>query len=116
MADNSSTFNYKRKPNGLAPAHLLTEQQWHWIEEYLLSNDIHRASVAAGYAKDRDLRDKPNVQKALAQAQKFRSARTAIHADLVLRRWWMLATADVNELVELRITPCRHCWGLDHKY
>jgi phage terminase small subunit len=116
LLPTSSSYKYKRKPNGLAPAHVLTEQQWSWVEEFLLSHDTQRASIAAGYSKDKDLRDNPHVQKALQQAQKFRSARTAVHADMVLRRWWMLATADANELVELRITPCRNCWGWNHKY
>ena len=82
----------------------------------MLSADLQRASTAAAYAGVVDLRSDPKVRDALAQAQMFRSARTAIHSDFVLQRWWALATADVNEIVEVRVAPCRRCWGRGHRY
>lgn len=34
----------------------------------------------------------------------------------VFRRWVDIATADVNDLVRMRIDCCRYCHGEDHKY
>lgn len=34
----------------------------------------------------------------------------------VFNMWATIATADVDELVGLRVGACRHCYGLDHKY
>lgn len=106
----------KRERRPLAPAYTLTHQQWRWVEEFLLSADLHKASVAAAYSNTMDLRGDPKVRDALAQAQMFRSSRTAIRSDFVLQRWWALATADVNEIVELRVGACRRCWGRGHMY
>lgn len=30
--------------------------------------------------------------------------------------WWEIATADANQLAELRHLCCRHCWGFGHQY
>lgn len=57
-----------------------------------------------------------NVQQALADADQARARRLQIEADAVLRHWWLLATADPNELIELRRTCCRYCHGIDHGY
>ena len=45
-----------------------------------------------------------------------RSARVQISADMVIERWWRIATADPNDLVQLRRGCCRYCHGVDHLY
>jgi phage terminase small subunit len=35
---------------------------------------------------------------------------------MVLRRWWDIATADPNELIQYRRTNCRHCHGEGFAY
>ena len=34
----------------------------------------------------------------------------------VMRRWALIATADVDELIGLRVGCCRHCYGADNMY
>ena len=44
-----------------------------------------------------------------------RATRAEVHADEVLRRWWLLATADARELASIWRVACRYCWGTDHQ-
>jgi len=39
-----------------------------------------------------------------------------LKAEDVLRLIWDTATADPNELIEVRRVCCRHCYGRDHRY
>jgi phage terminase small subunit len=57
-----------------------------------------------------------DVQKRIEELMAERSERLNLKADDVLRLLWMKATADPNELVEVRRDCCRHCYGLDHLY
>lgn len=106
--------------NQIAPASELTAADWRFIEEYLLTLDVVGSARAAEFANPTAtgyaLLARPNIQEALRQARAFRSARAAVAADQVLRRWWLLATADVNDLMEMRIVACRHCHGIDHRW
>lgn len=56
------------------------------------------------------------VSSAVAAAQAARSQRTSITADDVLRRFWLIASADPRELVEYRRTCCRFCHSINHEY
>lgn len=56
------------------------------------------------------------VRQAIRMANTARSSRVNVYPDDVLRRWWMLANADINELVEVRKINCRYCWGEDFSY
>ncbi len=81
---------------------------------------ILNAYVAAGFKRDtgnaaRFHRD-PEVQAMLAEARAERAKRTEITADMVLERWWQIATADPNELVRHEQRACRYCYGDGHFY
>ena len=41
---------------------------------------------------------------------------TAITADIVLQRWWSIANADPNGLIQTRRVCCRYCYGEDHQF
>ncbi len=56
------------------------------------------------------------IQAAIQIAKARREGRTEIYADEVLRRWWLLATADARELTQVRRVNCRRCWGRAHQY
>ncbi len=56
------------------------------------------------------------VSRAIADALVERERRTEITQDAVLKMWWDIATADVNELTEYRRLCCRHCWGFGFNY
>ncbi len=100
----------------------LTPKQQRFVNEYLVDLNATQAAVRAGYSKKRadaigheNLR-KPEIFLGISAAMKAREARTEITQDMVLQRWWMIATADANELVQYRRNCCRHCWGEDHLY
>ncbi|RFC65006.1 terminase small subunit [Fulvimarina endophytica] len=100
----------------------LTPKQARFVEEYLVDLNATQASIRAGYSDKtaysigHELLGKPEIQAAIAAAQTARSERTEITADMVLQHWWAIATAEANELSQLRRVNCRHCWGENHGY
>lgn len=115
--NNPGNYPAKRVKNPIAPAEILTPADWKFVEEYLLDLDHERAAFVAGFAQPataglRLLNHGP-IKRAIRQAMAFRSSRTAVMVDHVLRRWYTLATADANELVQLRLIACRYCHGID---
>lgn len=98
----------------------MTPKMQRFVEGILLDPDNARqAAINAGYSeKGADqtasrLLKNVKVKRALAEARKARSERTEIEADAVLARWWAIATADPNELIEYRRVCCRGCYGGD---
>lgn len=111
----------------LRPPSITREQRRHnaltisdrrFVEEYLVDLSAKEASVRAGLppGAGSQLLSQSRIQLALERERAKRQTRTEIYADEVLRRWWLLATADVRELVQLRRVCCRHCYGIDHQY
>jgi phage terminase small subunit len=100
----------------------LTDKQKRFVEEYLVDLNATQAAIRAGYSEQTAhvqgprLLENVRVQEAIAAAQEARSARVEITQDMVLQRWWEIATADPNELIQLRRTCCRYCHGIDHQY
>lgn len=41
---------------------------------------------------------------------------TSVTITDAFERAWAIATADPNEISQLRRVNCRYCWGIDHKY
>ncbi|WP_323086160.1 terminase small subunit [Providencia alcalifaciens] len=102
----------------------LNDSQVKFVNEYLI--DLNRAAAykRAGYKGEgntayvnatRMLRN-AKVSRAIADALAERERRTEITQDAVLKMWWDIATADVNELTEYRRLCCRHCWGFGFNY
>ena len=56
------------------------------------------------------------IAAAIQAAMELRSARTEITQDMVIKRWWDIATADPNDLIQFRRICCRHCHGKKHLY
>lgn len=100
----------------------LTPKQQKFVEEYLVDLNATQAAIRAGYAENTarvvgaENLTKPAVAAAIAAARSERSARTEITADKVLQRWWEIANADVNDLVQFRRVACRFCHGVEHAY
>jgi phage terminase small subunit len=100
----------------------MTPKQQRFVEEYLIDLNATQAAIRAGYSKrtaysiGEELLGKPAVAEALSAAREARSQRTEITADAVLRRWWDLANADPNDLIQFRRTCCRNCHGEGHAY
>lgn len=103
----------------------LTTKQKIFVDEYLVDLNATRAYKAAypdckkeetiNAAASRLLRN-VKVDAYIKQRLKDRELRTEITQDMVLQRWWDIATADPNEIIHLRRVCCRHCFGIDHQY
>lgn len=102
----------------------LNAKQKRFVEEYLVDFNGSAAYQRAGYAARgnaaevnaaRLLRN-AQVQQAIAAGQAALSERTEITQEMVLERWWQIATADPNDLVQFRRTCCRYCYGEGHAF
>lgn len=108
-------------------AAMITLLQQKFIAEYcktLAEGKPHatQAAIKAGVPKagahvtaSRWLSD-PKISAAIESYKLDVAARAEISTAAVLRRWWELANADPNELMQIRRDNCRHCWGLGHRY
>lgn len=99
------------------PVSGLEPRQQRFVDEYLIDFNATQAAIRAGYSK-RTARSmasenltKPDIQAAIAAARVKQQERTQITADAVLREAWNIATADVRELVQVKVGCCRHCHG-----
>ncbi|HAU5684533.1 TPA: terminase small subunit, partial [Proteus mirabilis] len=102
----------------------LTELQAKFVNEYLIDLNRTAAYKRAGgkcegntaYASASRMYRNVKVNRAITDALAERERRTEITQDAVLKMWWDIATADVNELTEYRRLCCRHCWGFGFNY
>lgn len=100
----------------------LTAKQQRFVEEYIVDMNATQAAIRAGYsARTAEVigyenLNKPQIADAIAEGRKKLSERTGITQEAVLRRWWDIATADPNELIQYRRLCCRYCFGRDHAY
>lgn len=95
----------------------LTSRQQLFVKEFLKDLNVRQAALRAGYSDAHHrVMDSPEVADAIAQAHAERNARLDIDADMVLREVLAIATADTNEIVEIRRGCCRYCYGTEHRY
>lgn len=100
----------------------LNPKQSAFVDEYLVDLNATQAAIRAGYSAKtagqigHELLKKPEVQAAIEARRKKMQEDTAITPEAVLRRWWELASADPNELIQFRRVCCRHCYGDGHAY
>lgn len=100
----------------------LTAKQQRFVEEYLVDLNATQAAIRAGYAAKHaesqayQLLQKTPVTAAIARARSKLSERVEISQEMVLNRYWMIATADPNELSIHRRVNCRHCYGTGHAF
>lgn len=97
-----------------------------FVDFYLKSMDPRDAALKAGYSKttarsisytwvtDPDL--KPEVYQYVKEQLAARRERYEFSTEQILRRYWQIATADPNEIVEVRRVNCRHCQGEGFNY
>lgn len=80
------------------------------------------AAIAAGYSENSAavtatrLLKNAKIQQAIADRQEEIATAASINREAVLRQWWQIATADPNEIMQLRTVPCRYCHGATHLY
>lgn len=100
----------------------LTPRQQLFVVEFMVDLNAMQAAIRAGYTASyakhhaAELQAMPHVAAAIAEAMAVRVERVAVTADMVLERWWKIATANPNDLIQFRRTACRYCHGVDHAY
>lgn len=102
----------------------LNDMQFRFVNEYLVDLNRTAAYKRAGgngegntaYVGASRMYRNAKVNRAITDALADRERRTQITQDAVLKMWWDIATADVNELTEYRRLCCRHCWGYGFNY
>lgn len=112
----------KDKASAASGGRKLNAKQQRFVDEYLIDLNATQAAIRAGYSNktagqigDENLK-KPEIQAAVSAAQQARSERTEINQDMVLRKWWDIANANPNDLMQYRRVCCRHCHGKGHAY
>ena len=58
----------------------------------------------------------PAVREAIRERRLEIAAAASITPEFVLSQWRDIATADPNDLMQLRLVNCRHCRGFNHGY
>lgn len=58
----------------------------------------------------------PKIQARIQELREEIIEKSKMSIDDVLNRWIEIATADPNDLIQLRRECCRHCYGVDNKY
>lgn len=117
----------KRKraaPPSRDPETGLTVRQRVFSDEYLTDLNGARAYRAAGYrgsdnvcaVEAHKLLSNPKIAAYVEAAMAKRSERTEITQDMVLERWWAIATADANDVIQFRRICCRYCYGKGFEY
>ncbi|CAN7641481.1 terminase small subunit [Paraburkholderia terricola] len=105
-------------------AHGLNPKQRRFADFYLISLNATDAYKKAGYeaignsaeVNAARLLRHAQVQAYITERQAELQSKLEITQEMVLKRWWDIATADPNELVEYRRDNCRHCWGNAYAY
>ncbi|WP_046970319.1 terminase small subunit [Dyella japonica] len=93
-----------------------------FVLEYLKDMNGRQAAIRAGYSPisarqtASDLLATPEIQQKVAEAMAARSEATGIEGQMVLDRFWAIATADPRDLIELHRVCCRYCYGKGHRY
>ncbi|MFM0163881.1 terminase small subunit [Paraburkholderia sediminicola] len=104
--------------------HGLNPKQRRFADFYLISLNATEAYKKAGYTAEGNsaevnasrLLRHDQVAAYIAERQAQLQSKLEITQEMVLQRWWDIASADPNELVEYRRDNCRFCWGNAHAY
>lgn len=104
----------------------LNFEQQAFVDEYLSMEKpvawkayqrVYRVSnVKVCEANSSRLLSLAKVRKAIEAGQDARMKRVEYSQDQMFNRLMKMATADINEIMELRRFNCRHCHGKDHLY
>lgn len=100
----------------------LTDRQARFVDEYLIDLNGKQAAIRSGYSEKAAahiavrLLANPLVSAYIAERKADRRERVEVTQDMVLRRLWLIATADPRKVVEYRRTCCRHCYGEGYRF
>ncbi|EIZ2107413.1 terminase small subunit [Salmonella enterica] len=114
--DNSYTFN----PDDFG----ISEQQALFAELVASGKNLIEAYRLAGYQGEGNaayvtasqLLRNPKVYRAIRWLRDKRQRRLALTEDEIIHQLSAIASADPNEISQIRRVNCRYCWGHNHKY
>ena len=112
-----------KKASAQAAAPMNAKQQ-RFVAEYLVDLNATAAYRRAGYTATGQsagvnaarLLATARVSAAIAEARGKMAKKLEISAERVMTEAWNILTADARELVEYRVSCCRHCWGAGFRY
>ena len=100
----------------------LTPKQRRFVNEYCVDENATQAAIRAGCKESsahvtacRWLK-MAKIKEAIAERMEELAVAASLTPEMVLREWMKIAFADPNDLVQVRRTCCRYCYGLDHQY
>ena len=100
----------------------LNNRQTRFVQEYCKDFNATQAAIRAGYSEKtagqqaHELLKNVEIAAAIEERKEQLATVAEIDAAWVLRQWKQIATADANELTQLRRVCCRHCHGFGHQY
>ncbi|MNL20254.1 Terminase small subunit [compost metagenome] len=111
-------------PGGPSKPEDMNDAHWRFVLAYVATLNATQAYLSAyqgcaygtARANSAKLLSNPSILAAIKSEQDDLGRRTKIDADRVIQRWWEIASADPNSLIQYRRVCCRHCHGIDHAY
>lgn len=107
------------------PIHLQPHQRRRiprFVEEYAKDRNGTRAAIRAGYSPSRAgataciLLQDPEVRQMVQDACDAVSRECRVDAEMILKEWVDIATADPSLIVKVRRLCCRYCHGVGNNY
>lgn len=93
-----------------------------FVIEYCVDQNGAQAAIRAGYsekaAKEQACRmlTRTHIQAAIKERLDEISVAASITPQKVLKLWWEIASADPNDIMQVRRVNCRHCHGTSNLY
>jgi len=100
----------------------LNDRQTRFAQEYCKDFNATQAAIRAGYSEKtagqlgHELLKNVEIAQRIEERKEELAAIAEVDAAWVLRQWKQIATADANELTQLRRVNCRHCNGFGFQY
>jgi len=100
----------------------LTPKQRRFVNEYCVDENATQAYIRAGYAEEgagqaaHKLLKNAEIQEAIAERMEELAVAASITPEWVVGQWAKIAQANPNDIVQVRRTCCRHCYGFGHQY
>lgn len=100
----------------------LTLKQRKFVKEYCVDENATQAAIRAGYSENGAgqqahlLLKNIEILSEIEERREQLAAMAEIDEAWVVKQWKQIATADANELTQVRKVNCRHCNGYDHNY
>lgn len=101
---------------------VMNDKQKRFVIEYCKDENGTQAAIRSGYSEAaaraiaHKLLTKTDIRDAIDARMSEIAVAASITVEAVLKKWWEIASADPNELMQLRRVNCRHCWGFDNNY